>query len=147
MSRCSVIGMRYSARTKFRRADLRAAPRANGWATLISMVSWNIFLVALLCAGCSDQTAVAPKKLDPAQRRAANAATLAAQVPKLTRHPMDGGELLVLEVPVDAKGRYVETRKCFVWRDTKFGNASMQCPSDESSGIFLPATQDDPQLR
>lgn len=54
-----------------------------------------------------------------------------APVPRTYR--FDGNELKVFEVPTAAGRTYVETQRCFVWRDLELRTAAISCSgsSDE----------------
>lgn len=87
-----------------------------------------IFPVLLLAVSvvsipaCSSETAKPVKTR--AERQAAAEQKLATIAPP-RRYAVDGGELLVLEVPV-RDGLSVDFQRCFVWRDA--GSSTISCP-------------------
>lgn len=87
-----------------------------------------VFLIAPLLASC-----------DPPPRHQAGAkmpATMALPAP--TRHPLEGGELHVINIPVSTSGKHTEHQTCFIWRDQEFKTASLQCPNDRQSYSLEP---------
>lgn len=86
-----------------------------------------LLLLGVLISACSEE----PSKEDRARRRAereAKAAEFAAQPPKLIRHDLTDGQLLILDIPINQDG-LKERQTCFVWRDEKLNSATFTCPS------------------
>lgn len=50
--------------------------------------------------------------------------------PDSRAYQVRSGELIVIDVPIGGNARYSESQKCFVFRDTEFRTASMQCPNE-----------------
>jgi hypothetical protein len=68
----------------------------------------------------------------PAARRQGSkerADQLMAEQPPVVRQQVGGGELLVIETR-HRDGNFVESQRCYVWRDTEFKTTSMSCPAD-----------------
>jgi hypothetical protein len=88
----------------------------------MNLLPW--LLAALLALpGCSEA---------PAGKLPVKAAPLEMKTPVPRAWRFDSGELLVIDVPVHATSKYVETQKCYLWRDAEFRTASLQCPNDAS---------------
>ncbi len=96
-----------------------------------------VLLIPVLVIGCSRVGATADAAVDPASaKRAARvqrAQELAAQPPKVTRHRMESGELQVIEVPTVGAGGFADSQRCFLWRDSEYRTATMQCPADSGA--------------
>jgi cardiolipin synthase len=90
---------------------------------ILSMLCCCAMLVA-----CSDETPVAKfMRREPTQQ----AESRAPQAPRQLVYPMPSGQLIVMEVPVaDPDGDWIQ--HCFIWRDTEFKTASMQCPAADA---------------
>jgi hypothetical protein len=85
--------------------------------------------VLLLCVvvaitGCSDPAPTTKATPQPPKKRLDVAETT---------HNMARGELVVIEVPVAGVKRITEHQTCFLWRDSEFKTASLQCPNDRAS--------------
>lgn len=50
-----------------------------------------------------------------------------------TTHNTGGGQLVVIEVPITGAKRITEHQTCFLWRDSEYKTASLQCPNDRAS--------------
>ena len=90
-----------------------------------------VFLIAPLLASCAPPA-------QPSRREVAAKTPAAMAVPATSRHPLEGGELHVINVPVSARGRHTEHQTCFIWRDQEFKTASLQCPNDRQSYSLEP---------
>jgi hypothetical protein len=53
-------------------------------------------------------------------------------------YQMPSGVLLVLEIPVNGLRMATERQTCFVWRDSTYQSASLQCPNDRNSYTLDP---------
>lgn len=49
---------------------------------------------------------------------------------------VEGGEVVVISVPVRSHGHVVEYQTCFIWRDAVNGASSIQCPNDRTGYTF-----------
>lgn len=96
-------------------------------------------LIVALCgvlAACSGTEASPDPKPKLSRTERMKRAELASQQPpKVTRHRLENGELLVLDVPVVAAPGYLEGTKCFIWRDTEFRTSSITCPSEPEAPV------------
>jgi hypothetical protein len=91
-------------------------------------------LLLVAVAGCSPSDA--PKvPRETREARIKRAQEAAAQPPRVQRHAVAGGELLVLEVPVALPYGLVDMQHCFVWRDAEFRSASMTCPNADAAPV------------
>lgn len=50
-----------------------------------------------------------------------------------TTHDIERGQLVVMEVPITGAKRITEHQTCFLWRDSEYKTASLQCPNDRAS--------------
>jgi hypothetical protein len=57
------------------------------------------------------------------------------QPPKRTVYRFENGELVVLDIATVVDGGFADTQKCFLWRDTQIGAASLQCPGSASADL------------
>lgn len=101
---------------------------------------WLLVLVlGSVVAGCGDSEASAAdaaRRRQEQRRELTRRSELAAQQPpKVTRHRLENGELLVLDVPVVLQYGGLDAAKCFLWRDYEFKTASLQCPSDAEGPV------------
>lgn len=85
-----------------------------------------IVLLAALLLGCNQK--IAPSKHDVAQIRQEDAAALAAP-PAVRQYPVGTHQLLVVKVPV-MSNYILSYQTCFVWRDSEYKSASLQCGND-----------------
>jgi hypothetical protein len=93
-------------------------------------------LVLVALAGCGQSEAPSPKATREAREaRVKKAQEAAAQPPRVQRHAVAGGELLVLEVPVALPYGLVDMQHCFIWRDAEFRSASMTCPNADAAPV------------
>jgi hypothetical protein len=79
--------------------------------------------LALALAGC--QPAPPAKAPEPAAKVRLDVVQ--------TTHNIERGELVVMEVPITGSKRITEHQTCFLWRDSEFKTASLQCPNDRAS--------------
>lgn len=86
-------------------------------------------LVVVLLAACDDRAGDAARQQLRVERDA-KAQAFAAQPPAMLRHDLDGGQLLVLDIPL-ARDGIKERQTCFVWRDTTLKSAAFTCPTRE----------------
>lgn len=91
-------------------------------------------ILALVLAGCSDAPADVPRRTMNERRN--DAIAISKQPPQQTSHQLRNGELIVLDVPVVVAPGFSDVQKCFLWRDSEFKTASLQCPS-EATGPAL----------
>lgn len=86
-------------------------------------------LVLLLFAGsllgCSDAPAGNQKRSAQDRREAAEAAF--AKTPQPRSYRFDGNELKIIDVPVKDSSGFIDSQRCFVWRDAEFRSATMSC--------------------
>jgi hypothetical protein len=85
---------------------------------------WVLLTVALL-AGCVDAPAGSPKRSTQDRREAAEAAF--AKTPEPRSYRFDGNELKIIDVPVKDSSGFIDSQRCFVWRDAEFRSATMSC--------------------
>lgn len=76
-------------------------------------------LILLLLSACSD--AKPPTPVEPMPVLTAPAQAI---------YQVAGGEVRVLQVPIDVISGIPITRQCILWRDTEFKTASLQCPTE-----------------
>lgn len=95
------------------------------------MIFPKFWLVAILflLAGCPSNppvdTAAATKANK--ERRLLKAETVLSKTPVPRTYIVQGNQLQVVEVPVADTFGFVELRRCFVFRDLEFKQASMSC--------------------
>ncbi len=85
-------------------------------------------IAALLLAGCADSdidTAAARKAITEKRQARADAALSKPPVPRT--YVVQGNQLQVLDVPVADTSGFVDTQRCFIWRDQEFKQATMSC--------------------
>ena len=51
-----------------------------------------------------------------------------AKGPRTVTHQLPNGQLVVMDVPVADSMGFVESQRCFVWRDMEFHTATVSCP-------------------
>lgn len=85
-----------------------------------------VTLAALLLVGCADDAPPVARKT-PADRKAKADAAL-AKTPVPRTYTMNGNQLLVIDVPVADSSGFVESQRCFVYRDAEFKTSTMSCP-------------------
>jgi hypothetical protein len=83
-------------------------------------------LVAIcLVAGCSDQsTDHALKKMS----RREKLEQAASKPPTRSVYTFEDGQLVVLDI-TSVTGGFLDSQRCYVWRDRQFQTSSLQCPS------------------
>lgn len=87
----------------------------------------------MLLVACGDKASDAVRakvRADLRAEREAKVQAFVAQPPKVLRHDLDGGQLMVLDIPVSRDGSK-ERQTCFVWRDEALKSASFTCPTRE----------------
>lgn len=84
-------------------------------------------LLLVFLYGCNEAPAE-PSVSKAAQRRQA-AQALADQPPKQTVYHLAHGDLIVLDIATVMPGGNPDSQKCFVWRDTEYKAATLQCPA------------------
>lgn len=93
------------------------------------------WMLVLLLVGCSGEVhqddARATKRA--AQQQAARA--LADQPPKVKVYRLDAGELTVIDTATVSEGGFPDSQKCFLWRDSEYRTASLQCPAAASGDL------------
>ena len=92
-----------------------------------------LLLVVLLLVACDDKASDAVRakvRADLRAERAAKVQAFTAQPPNVLRHDLDGGQLMVLDIPVSRDGSK-ERQTCFVWRDEALKSAAFTCPTRE----------------
>lgn len=90
---------------------------------------WLIAAAAALLSGCADDdinTAAARKAHQDKRQAKADAALSKTPVPRI--YSLQGNQLQVIEVPVADSYGFVESQRCFVWRDQEFKQATISCP-------------------
>ncbi|MES3041787.1 MAG: hypothetical protein V4730_11650 [Pseudomonadota bacterium] len=88
---------------------------------------WKLWLpLALLLVSCADEVpkAVRTTKVD----RVAKAEVQLSKTPVPRTYNIQGNQLQVLDVPVADSSGFVESQRCFVYRDAEFKTATMSCP-------------------
>lgn len=61
---------------------------------------------------------------------------LVDKTPIPRRLKIDGHDLLVIDIPSKNPAGFVESQRCYVWRDTQFNTATMTCPHEAD---YVPA--------
>lgn len=82
--------------------------------------------VPLVLAGCGRSEPGHPPKLSKKQRAEA-AETALSKNPEVRTYRLDGNELKSIEVPVKDASGFVDSQRCFVWRDQEFKTATISC--------------------
>ena len=82
-------------------------------------------LVAVGLAGCGDPAPSTTLARAAQRQERAEKALSTTPVPRSYR--IDGNELKVIEVPVKDGSGFVDTQRCFVWRDAEFRSATLSC--------------------
>lgn len=85
-----------------------------------------LFVVVAL-AGCGEPAPPMSAAKKASRQEKAESALSVNPVPRSYR--FDGNELKVIEVPVKDGSGFVDTQRCFVWRDQEFKTASISCES------------------
>lgn len=104
------------------------------------MLSRCALLALLALAGCGEEPAPRPARAD----RVKAAEEAAAQPPRVQRHAVDGGELVILQVPVRIGRTLTDRQTCYVWRDAEYRTASLQCPAGEDGEPAADAAPPEP---
>jgi hypothetical protein len=112
---------------------MRKARECGLWWYKAGMFRW--ILLAALLVGCSQAAPERDVKAEKRAHRLEAARTAAAQLPKRTVYRFDDGELVVLDIATVVDGGFADTQKCFLWRDTQMGTASLQCPASASADL------------
>ena len=84
-------------------------------------------LVAVGLAGCGDPAPSAASARAAQRQERAEKALSTTPVPRSYR--IDGNELKVIEVPVKDGSGFVDSNRCYIWRDQEFKTASISCES------------------
>jgi hypothetical protein len=91
------------------------------------MRGWLVLLVLGVLAGCgSAEGEVRPRRSTLKERQEA-AEVLLQRTPVPRTYRFADGELRVMEVPVKDGGGFVDSQRCFVWRDEAYRSASISC--------------------
>lgn len=102
-----------------------------------------VAIVALaLLSSCSDDK---PKPASTDEKKAARAAKAEKQLsqpPTNIIHNINGNQLIVIDFPVRMYKDFVDTKRCFVWRDAEFKTSSMTCEQEDTASGVTP--QGDP---
>lgn len=102
-----------------------------------------IALLTVSLAGCFSEPSK-PSAGVRAERKAAAAAEVAkTPIPRVYRYT--DGELRILDVPTASKNGFLESNRCFIWRDMELKTASLSCPGPAdylSSGLEHPSPKD-----
>jgi len=86
-----------------------------------------LLIVVVALAGCGEPPAPTTAARKASRQEKADKALSTTPVPRSYR--FDGNELKVIEVPVKDGSGFVDTQRCFVWRDQEFKTASISCES------------------
>lgn len=88
-----------------------------------------LLFIYLSLAACSDG---APRNSQTAKEkraaRIAKAEDLLSVTPVPRTYTVGGNQLIVLDVPTRNGYGFVDSQKCFVWRDHELNMASISCP-------------------
>lgn len=84
-------------------------------------------LVAVGLAGCGDPAPPTTSARAAQRQERAEKALSTTPVPRSYR--FDGNELKVIEVPVKDGSGFVDSNRCYIWRDQEFKTASISCES------------------
>ena len=85
-------------------------------------------LIFALAACSNDPEPVV--KVNRIQSRLRAADDKISKTPLPISYPVKGNELMVMEIPVKNSLGFVDTHRCFVWRDKEFKNTTMSCGQD-----------------
>ena len=89
-------------------------------------------LAGIALFACTDNAPAPDRKAARAARvKAAELASI--QPPRQRIHHMPTGDMVVIDVPVVLYSGFADVQRCFIWRDTEFKTAAMQCPADASA--------------
>ena len=107
------------------------------------MRSPKLWLVAIpfFLAGCPSNPPVDTAAASRAnkERRLAKAETVLSKSPVPRTYTIEGNQLQVVEVPVADTFGFVELRRCFIYRDQEFKQASMSC--EQQPGVLISGAQ------
>ena len=62
------------------------------------------------------------------EKRIAQAQEILAKTPVPRTYRYGDGELMVLDIPSANGSGFVESQRCFIWRDTELKTSSLSCP-------------------
>lgn len=84
--------------------------------------------ICIALCGCIGDSPPSKAKKSREQRKA-EAQEAISRTPMPRRYAIDGNQLLVVDVPVlDPGSVYVDSQRCFVWRDAEFRTSTISCP-------------------
>jgi hypothetical protein len=86
---------------------------------------WLRLSLVLVLVACSDTPAGKPPRAVQDRQAAAEAALSKTPVPRSYR--LDGNELKVIDVPIKDSQGFLDSMRCFIWRDVEFKTATMSC--------------------
>jgi hypothetical protein len=121
-------------------------PQPEGWGdvgfqfqlaghTLRGMPYRTLMLAALVLAGCNKQAAEKPATDALAQRKEAVKLQI-SRGPEQRAYKAGAGELVVLDIPAEGPaGLFVETQRCYIWRDAEYRTATLSCPHQPEVSI------------
>ena len=81
-------------------------------------------LMVVFVAGCSD---AAPKLEAKAAERQARAEAALSKAPVPRTYAVGANQLQVIDVPVSDGQKFVDTQRCFIYRDQEFKSSSISC--------------------
>jgi hypothetical protein len=89
------------------------------------LTMWLRLSLVLALVACSDTPAGKPPRTPQDRQVAAEAALSKTPVPRSYR--LDGNELKVIDVPIKDSQGFLDSMRCFIWRDVEFKTATMSC--------------------
>lgn len=88
-----------------------------------------LLTLSVALSACSDEPSKSPQVgQDKRATRVAKAEERLSVTPVPRTYTIQGNQLVVLEVPTRTSSGFVESQRCFVWRDQEFKTATMSCP-------------------
>lgn len=87
-------------------------------------------LLLMACDNKANEAVRAKVRADLRAEREAKVQAFVAQPPSVLKHDLEGGQLMVLDIPVSRDGSK-ERQTCFVWRDSALKSAAFTCPTRE----------------
>ena len=85
------------------------------------------------CSNDSAKTAQAGQ--DRRATRIAKAEERLSATPVPRTYTIQGNQLVVLDVPTRTTSGFVDSQRCFVWRDQEFKTATISCPQPPEIGL------------
>ena len=102
------------------------------------MKTVTIMITCIALSGCDGRKSATQQADAQRARHEAAAKTMLVVSAPLKPRVLQAGEhqLVVIDVPSVAMDTFVQTQRCYVWRDAEFKTATMSCPGGDT-GIDL----------